>query len=57
MEMETERNYLWSQREDQHPEQGQYSHQDNVKAYLAYYTTKFCFQMIISLSRFAPGKK
>lgn len=57
MEMETEGNYLWSQREDQHPEQGQYSHQDNVKAYLAYYTTKFCFQMIISLSRFAPGKK
>ena len=35
MEMETQRNYLQSQREDQHPLQGEYSHQENFKASLA----------------------
>lgn len=35
MEMETRRNYLQSQREDQPPLQGEHSHQENFKASLA----------------------
>lgn len=46
MEMETQGNYLQSQREDQRPSQGEHSHQENFKASLALFRP-LCYQVLV----------